>query len=82
MIDTHCHVLSEYYDNIDEEIERIKLAGVKAIIISGTNSLMNMIIYPTNLITFWISSLEHMFSPTASAWTVMGKIKRSNSKYL
>lgn len=37
MIDTHCHVLSEYYDNIDKEIERMKLAGVKAIIINGTN---------------------------------------------
>ena len=22
MIDTHCHILSEYYDNIDEEIEK------------------------------------------------------------
>lgn len=37
MIDTHCHILSEYYDNIDEEIEMIKEAGVKAIIVNGTN---------------------------------------------
>ena len=37
MIDTHCHILSEYYDNIDEEIEKIKEAGVKAIIVNGTN---------------------------------------------
>ena len=25
MIDTHCHILSEYYDNIDEEIEKINI---------------------------------------------------------
>ena len=37
MIDTHCHILSEYYDNIDEEIEKIKEAGVKAVIVNGTN---------------------------------------------
>lgn len=37
MIDTHCHILSEYYDNIDEEIDRIKESGVKAIIVNGTN---------------------------------------------
>ena len=34
-IDTHCHVFSEYYDNIDEIINKCKNNGVSKIIISG-----------------------------------------------
>ena len=34
-IDTHCHVFSEYYDNIDEIINKCKNNGVSKIVISG-----------------------------------------------
>ena len=34
MIDTHCHITSEYYDNIDEVINKMK---DNIIIVSGTN---------------------------------------------
>ena len=34
-IDTHCHVFSEYYDNIDEIINKCKNNGVSKIIVSG-----------------------------------------------
>ena len=36
MIDTHCHILSEYYGDISNLIEQIKASGVEAIIINGT----------------------------------------------
>ena len=35
MIDTHCHILSEYYEDIPSLIEKIKDAGVEKIIING-----------------------------------------------
>lgn len=35
MIDTHCHLYREYYDDIDKEISRIKAAGVNKIIVNG-----------------------------------------------
>ena len=38
MIDTHCHVLNEYYNNIEEVIEKMK---DNIIIISGTNDKNN-----------------------------------------
>ena len=34
MIDTHCHITSEYYDNINEVINKMK---DNIIIVSGTN---------------------------------------------
>ena len=34
-IDTHCHVFSEYYDNIDEIVNKCKNNGVSKIIING-----------------------------------------------
>ena len=34
MVDTHCHITSEYYDNIDEVINKMK---ENIIIVSGTN---------------------------------------------
>ena len=34
MVDTHCHITSEYYDNIDEVINKMK---DNIIIVSGTN---------------------------------------------
>ncbi len=41
-IDTHCHVLSEYYDNIDEVIERAFNNGVTKIIINGCDMKSNL----------------------------------------
>ena len=34
-IDTHCHVLHDYYDDIDEIINKCKNNGVSKIIVSG-----------------------------------------------
>jgi len=42
MVDTHCHVLSEYYDNIDELILRIRKSGVDKIIVNGTDMKSNL----------------------------------------
>ena len=39
MIDTHCHIFSEYYDNIDEVINKMKDC---IIIVSGTNDVDNL----------------------------------------
>lgn len=41
LVDTHCHVLSEYYDNIEEVVVRAKAAGVGMIIVNGVNSQSN-----------------------------------------
>jgi len=42
MIDTHCHLFSEYYNNIDEVIEKIKKSDVKAIIVNGCDMKSNL----------------------------------------
>lgn len=42
MIDTHCHILSEYYGDISHLIDQIKTSGVDAIIINGTDLKSNM----------------------------------------
>ena len=42
MIDTHCHIFSEYYNNIDNLILKIKQEGVKKIIVNGTNMKSNL----------------------------------------
>jgi len=42
MVDTHCHVLSEYYDDIDELILRIRESGVDKIIVNGTDMKSNL----------------------------------------
>ena len=41
LVDTHCHLFSEYYDNIDEVLNRASESGVKAVIVNGTNSYDN-----------------------------------------
>lgn len=41
LVDTHCHVLSEYYDNIEEVIKRAKVAGVEMIIVNGVDGQSN-----------------------------------------
>ena len=41
LVDTHCHLFSEYYDNIDEVLNKASESGVKAVIVNGTNSYDN-----------------------------------------
>lgn len=41
-IDTHCHILSEYYDDIDEIINKCMDNGVRRIIVSGVDKKSNM----------------------------------------
>ena len=42
LVDVHCHLNQEYFlDKLDEVLERAKKAGLKAIIVSGTNHLAN-----------------------------------------
>ena len=42
MIDTHCHLFSEYYNNMDEVIEECKNKGIKRLIVSGCDMKSNM----------------------------------------
>ncbi len=42
MIDTHCHVISDYYDNIDELFFKIKEKGIKKIIVNGCDMKSNL----------------------------------------
>ena len=35
MIDTHCHLYKEYYEDLDLIINKIKEAGIKAVIVNG-----------------------------------------------
>ena len=37
LVDTHCHIFREYYDDIDEVIKRAYDNGVGAIIVNGYN---------------------------------------------
>lgn len=41
MVDTHCHIFSDYYDNIDAVIERAIKAGVRLLIVNGCNMKTN-----------------------------------------
>ena len=41
LVDTHCHIFSEYYNDIDEVINRAKEAGINMIIINGVDSETN-----------------------------------------
>ena len=41
MVDTHCHLYSEYYDDLDEIIDKIKKSGVRAIIVNGCDMRTN-----------------------------------------
>ena len=40
-IDTHCHLFNEYYDNIDEIINKCKENNIKRIIVSGVDMKSN-----------------------------------------
>ena len=41
LVDTHCHIFSDYYDNIDEIIQNAKDAGVGMIIVNGYDRKSN-----------------------------------------
>ena len=41
LIDTHCHLFSEYYEDIDEVVERSKNAGVGMLIVNGIDRKTN-----------------------------------------
>lgn len=41
MIDTHCHLYSEYYDNLDELIDKLKESDIKAVIVNGCDMKSN-----------------------------------------
>ena len=42
MIDTHCHLYLEYYDNLDATIADIKESGVKKVIVNGCDMKSNL----------------------------------------
>ena len=42
MIDTHCHIYSEYYDDIPKLIEEIEKAGIEKIIVNGCDMQSNL----------------------------------------
>lgn len=41
LIDTHCHIFSEYYEDIDEVISRARDAGIGMIIVNGIDRKSN-----------------------------------------
>ena len=42
MVDTHCHIYSEYYNDISKLIDEVKAAGVNKIIVNGCNMASNL----------------------------------------
>ena len=41
LVDTHCHIYSEYYQNIEEVVARAKATGVGMIVVNGCNGKSN-----------------------------------------
>ena len=41
LVDTHCHLFKEYYDNIDEIIDNAKKNSINMIIVNGVNKETN-----------------------------------------
>ena len=41
LVDTHCHIFKEYYDDIESVIERANDAGVRALIVNGVDRKSN-----------------------------------------
>ena len=41
MVDTHCHIFREYYDDIDEVVARAKDAGLKMLVVNGFDRKSN-----------------------------------------
>ena len=42
MVDTHCHIYNQYYDDIPDLIDKIKLSGVNKIIVNGCDMASNL----------------------------------------
>jgi len=42
MVDTHCHLFSQYYSSMDDLISKIKEAGIKKIIVNGCDMDSNI----------------------------------------
>ena len=42
MVDTHCHIYCEYYDNISKLIQEIKKSGIEKIIVNGCDMKSNL----------------------------------------
>lgn len=42
MVDTHCHIYNEYYDNIPKLIEQIRMMGISKIIVNGCDMNSNL----------------------------------------
>ena len=42
MIDTHCHISTDYYDDIYSLIDKIKTSGVNKIIVNGCDMKSNL----------------------------------------
>lgn len=41
MIDTHCHLYKQYYEDLDFIIDKLKKAGIKAVIVNGCDMKSN-----------------------------------------
>lgn len=41
LVDTHCHIFSEYYEDIESIVERARDAGVEMIIVNGVDAKSN-----------------------------------------
>ena len=41
LVDTHCHIFKEYYDDIDEVVMRARNAGIRMIIVNGIDRKSN-----------------------------------------
>ena len=41
MIDTHCHLLKEYYHNLDDTFNELKKNNINAVIVNGCDKDSN-----------------------------------------
>ena len=41
LVDTHCHIFREYYDDIDEVVMRARDAGVTMLVVNGVDRRTN-----------------------------------------
>ena len=41
-VDTHCHIIKQYYNNIDEVLDNASKAGVEKILICGYDLASNI----------------------------------------
>ena len=45
LVDTHCHIYSEYYDSIDELMEKISSSGIDKVINNGCDKKSNLEVF-------------------------------------